>query len=238
MNVKRWGCVSLAVAMLASCGTGDDPAGPATNAQSASTPRYSCGGSGTFSAADIAAERRPDDDILEGIERLRQTMDGEMLPADGWFVVVEGNRRTDLLAPLRDHFAEATFEKEEGRWKPVGWGECSPPRLRIEDKSVLRWAFEPGSYPPDPKAKKLSILVSEVECSSSRKLDGLIQPEVTYTDSTIEVILTAPALRGGHCGAPAPTRYDLELEQPVGDRNVIDLSVYPAAEPTPGTSLP
>ena len=167
-----------------------------------------------------------------------------MLPEDGWKVVEEDGGTTTLLAPSGGEiaFASATFERDGNGWKPGGWGDCTP-RLVFEDKSVLRWAFDGSSYPPHAKATELTVLASDSQCSSGRDLEGLIEPQVTYGRSRIEVVLTAPSLETGKgaaytCIGTSPTEYVLELDEPVGDREVVDLSVYPAVEPEPGTRLP
>lgn len=227
-----------AVLVLSACG---DPnqGGSASGADAPSSElRYGCGG-GTFTPADIEEGPRSSEEILEALHELRQTMDGAMLPEDGWTVVSQEDSVTTLLAPQdgRFGFASASFEKKGGAWAPAGWGDCTP-RLALLGKSVLRWAFTEDSHPPEPDATELSLLVIEVECSSGRQLEGLIEPDVTYREDRVEVVLTAPGGIGGNCIGTAPTDYTLELDEPVGEREVVDLSVYPVVEPEPGTRLP
>ena len=198
---------------------------------------YGCGGRATFTAEDVEAARDAPDELLQAIEALRRTMDGAMLPGDGWFVVAETRRRSDLLAPLNDQFASASFERQGDRWKPVGWGDCLP-RLELPDKSVLEWEFAPKSYPPGSEAKEIDVLVSEISCSSGRDIEGLIESDITYTESAVEVVFTAPPLEKGFytCQGTGPVEHTLQLEEPIGERKVLDLSVYPAREPKPGTA--
>ena len=206
--------------------------------------QYGCGAGGTFTPRDIEGGPKPSQDILDALRELRQTMDGAMLPEDDWKVVGKNGGATTLLAPSGNEsaFASATFERDGNSWKPAGWGDCTP-RLVIEEKSVLRWAFDGSSYPPDPKATELTVLASDSQCSSGRELEGLIEPQVTYGRSRIEVVLTAPSLETGTnsaytCIGTPPTKYTLQLDEPVGEREVVDPSVYPAVEPEPGTRLP
>lgn len=233
-----------AMLLLAACG---DPSagGSAAGTDSPSSQlQYGCGGGGTFSPRDVEEGPEPSEEILDALHELRQSMDGAMLPEDGWRVVSEDGRATTLLAASDGEvaFASVSFEREGKDWKPAGWGDCTP-RLAVEDKSVLRWAFDGSAYPPDPKATELTVLASDTECSSGRDLEGLIEPEVTYGRSRIEVVLTAPSLEtvknsAYTCIGSAPTEYRLKLEEPVGEREVVDPSVYPAVEPRPGTRLP
>lgn len=231
--------------LLAACGDPNDAGGSAVGTDPPpSELQYGCGGGGTFTPRDIEEGPEPSQDILDALHELPQTMDGAMLPEDGWKVVAEEGRATTLLAASDGEiaFASATFERQGNDWKPARWGDCTP-RLVVEDKSVLRWAFDSSSFPPDPEATQLTVLASDSQCSSGRDLEGLIEPEVTYGKSRIEVVLTAPSLETGKnsaytCIGTAPTEYTLELDEPVGEREVVDPSVYPAVEPGPGTRLP
>lgn len=220
----------------------DRPLSP-TSATTAQAREYGCGGRGTFTAGDIAAERSPGAQIARAIERWSRA-EGELRTPDRWWVVSQERRRAVLLAPQdgRIPFSFLSFEKNGGRWSAAESGDCRP-ELRVPGKSTLRWAFTEGSYPPDPDATELDVLVSDIQCSSGRDLEGLIEADLSYGDSTIEVSLTGPSLNAGRnaaytcIGAPA-TLYRLVLEEPVGDREVLDVSAYPGVEPTPGTPLP
>lgn len=233
-------CATL-VLVLGACG---DPSGGGSAAGSdpaSAELEYGCGGGATFSPQEIEERDEPSQEILEALHDLRQTMDGAMLPEDGWTVVSESESTVTLLASQegRGHidFATASFDNDGDGWEPAGWGDCTP-RLALLGKSVLRWAFTEGSHPPSPEARELEVLVTEVECSSGRELEGLTESDVSYRDDRIEVVLTAPGGIGGNCIGTSPTEYTLELDEPVGQREVLDLSVYPVVEPQPGTRLP
>lgn len=231
----------LASLLVVGCGAGasDAPGRRSSASGAGDTLEYSCGRGDTFTAADVAAEREPAEEVLAALHELRQTMDGAVLPEQGWLEVGSSNETVTLIAPLNDAYASAAFERTDGEWQPSGWGECVP-RLQLPDRSVLRWAFSDASYPPDPDATQLELLVSEVECSSGRDIDGLIEPTVTYDREQISVLLTAPGLSGKDqtCQGMPPTSYALTLDEAPGERKVVDPSVFPAVEPTPGTRLP
>lgn len=189
--------------------------------------------------AAIEDRQPPSDDLLAAIEKLRKSPEGRV-PPDGWFVVAETSDRATLLAPLRGQFSSVTFEREGEGWAAQGWGDCLP-RLNVPEKSVLRWAFTEDAYPPDPGATELELLVVEVQCSSGRDIEGLVEANVEYREDRIDVVLTAPGLDPGvgyDCQGSPGTEYELVLSEPVGDREVVDLSVYPPAEPEPGTLVP
>ena len=240
--MKRYvGTVLVAVTVLYACADPNSTGSPRSEPPS-SELEYSCGGGATFTQQDIEEGSVPSNDIVDALHKLRQTMDGAMLPENGWKVVSENRRITTLVAPLRNAFASATFEKDGKGWQPAGWGDCTP-RLVVENKSVLRWRFVEGSHPPDPDATELEVLVTEVNCSGGRDIEGLIEQQVSYGEKQIAVVLTAPGLKTGKnddytCLGTNPTEYTLRLDEPVGEREVVDVSVYPAVEPVPGTRLP
>ena len=235
----RFGAALCIGMLLAGCG--EEPApGPERQAATSDLSKleYACGGRTTFTPEDIDRETPASPEILEAIDKLRQTMDGAYLPEEGWFAVSESADRVEVLAPLKDQYVSASFEMTGDVWKPTGWGDCLP-RLQLQGKSVLRWAFDDDSFPPDPNASKLRLMVSEAQCSSGRDIEGLIEPAVNYEDTRIEVTLTAPPASGTQtCPGRAPTPYELTLDEPVGDREVVDPSVYPVVEPAPSTRLP
>lgn len=236
--MNRWLLIGLIV-LASATACGDRQAAPPRGQIASSELEYGCGAGATFTPRDIEEGPDPSEDVLDALRELRQTMDGAMLPESGWTVVSESDAATTLLAPQQGRFgfASVTFERQDEGWKPAGWGDCTP-RLALLGKSVLRWAFTEDAHPPESDATELSLLVTEVECSSGRKLDGLIEPNVTYGEDRVEVVLTAPGGIGGNCIGTAPTEFTLQLDEPVSEREVVDLSVYPVAEPTPGTRLP
>lgn len=221
--------------LLAGCGSEPEPTTTDGSPSRVDQLTYGCGGRATFTAADVEAKREPDSDVLGALGELRQTMDGAMLPGKGWIVVSETGRRVDMLALAGDQFASASFERQGGGWKPVGWGDCFP-RLQLSDKSVLEWELAEGSYPPEDDATEIDVLASDTQCSSGRDLEGLVESEVTYTETRVELVLTAPPLRGGTCQGVAPVEYAIKLEEPIGERELVDISVYPPREPRPGTA--
>jgi hypothetical protein len=225
---------------LASCGgtSPDASQDEVGEADRSSDLHYSCGRGDPFTAEDVAAEQQPAKEVLDALAGVRQTMDGAFLPEDGWIEVGNAGGIVTLLAPLNDAYASAAFEQRAGGWDPRGWGDCIP-RLQVSNRSVLRWVFTNASYPPDPVDTGLEVLVSEVECSSARDIEGLIEAAITYDQEEISIVLTAPGLKGGQdCPGTKPTPYTVILEEPPDERKIVDPSVLPSVEPTPGTRLP
>lgn len=88
---------------------------------------------------------------------------------------------------------------------------------------------------PTPDQRSLALMVSERACASGASPEGRIQPEVTYNTDTIIVTIRVKKLGGAQdCQARAPTPYELQLDQPVGNRTVLDGSVTPPSAPRSG----
>lgn len=230
--------VTLLYVPLAACGTPDPSKEAEAGSSDSADQRYSCGSGDGFTAKDVAAERQPSEEVLDALEALRGTVDGAFLPENGWIEVNAEGTNVTVIAPRGKAYASAIFETRDGKWAPSGWGECVP-RLQVPGRSVLRWAFTNASYPPSSDATEIEVLVSEVGCSSGRDIDDLIESAISYEEERISVILTAPGLSGNQtCPGKAPVSYTVRLEEPPGQRDIVDPSVFPAVEPTPGTRLP
>ena len=88
---------------------------------------------------------------------------------------------------------------------------------------------------PTPDQRWLALMVTETACASGVSPEGRIQPEVTYNTDTIIVTIRVKKLGGAQtCPGIAPTPYELQLDQPVGNRKVLDGSVTPPSAPRSG----
>ncbi len=72
-------------------------------------------------------------------------------------------------------------------------------------------------------------MLQEMECSGTRKPPGkVIHPEVIYGEAHIVVIVRIEPVKGfATCPGTPPTPYTLRLDEPVGDRQLVDGGHYP-----------
>lgn len=93
--------------------------------------------------------------------------------------------------------------------------------------SPARWVLDPAAQ-PRPDDTSFVALVNEIPCSGGRDIDGkLLPPRVEYLEDRIVVALHLEPLPGGpdaayECPLPPPTRFVIQLDEPIGDRALVD----------------
>ncbi|MGH2649674.1 MAG: hypothetical protein ACRDHK_00485 [Actinomycetota bacterium] len=130
-------------------------------------------------------------------------------------------------------YASASFERQADHWVPVGWGQC---RIELDAPGWGngRFVLDPAVQ-PDTNSRILSVLATEMACASGRAPEGRDVQAVVLaeTDETVSiVILVEPAEGGRTCPSNPSFEYQVELASPLGDRMVLDASVYPALQRT------
>ncbi|TVP67752.1 MAG: hypothetical protein EA340_10000 [Nitriliruptor sp.] len=99
---------------------------------------------------------------------------------------------------------------------------------------------QPAPWEPDPGADlsasstSIDVLVNEVGCASGESADGRIaEPEVVYEpDRVVVTIRVVPVAGAAACPSNPDTPYTLELDEPLGDRGLLDGSHDPPVEPS------
>ncbi|WP_144121311.1 hypothetical protein [Catellatospora sichuanensis] len=99
--------------------------------------------------------------------------------------------------------------------------------------SLAPWRL--AGTPPAPSATSVDILVTEMACNGGRSADGRIaDPEISYEDDRIVVTMrTVPRGGANTCQENPETPYRLELDEPLGDRVLMDGTLDPPAAPGP-----
>jgi hypothetical protein len=93
------------------------------------------------------------------------------------------------------------------------------------DASEAVWHLDPDAPPPGPAATSFVAMVTERACSGGRDIsDLLLPPAIQYGEDLVVVSLyveprTADA---ADCIGTLPTRFTIELSEPLGDRQLVD----------------
>jgi hypothetical protein len=102
-----------------------------------------------------------------------------------------------------------------------------------EHAEIAGWA-PAGDAPVDPAATEIAVAVYERACASGEPATGRIaEPDITYGDD--EVVVTIRVIpRAGDQGCPGnpATAFTLQLDEPLGDRTLLDGGQDPPAPPT------
>lgn len=93
------------------------------------------------------------------------------------------------------------------------------------DASVATWVIDPDARPIGFDATAFAALVTERACTGARSIAGLILPAVIeYEDREIVVRMFVEPLAPGfyNCPGNPPSRFVIQLEQPVRGRTLVD----------------
>ena len=100
------------------------------------------------------------------------------------------------------------------------------PMAVVGDRSTATWKLESE---PQPDATELTLLVEERACSSGRKLtEENTDADIEYTEEEIHIVMSGDPLRGAYnCIGNLPAPITVQLEEPIGDRRLVDAGSYP-----------
>jgi hypothetical protein len=157
----------------------------------------------------------------------------EFASAYEWFVTQEGEGWRQLFGQpsspgVDPPYASLRIEMSDGEWAPVGWGQCRI-ELGAEGWGNARFVLDPEA-PPDPGTDRISVLATEVECAGGqapedRDVRAVILDEDERAVSI--VILVEPTEGDTSCQGNPPFPLEVELDSPLGAREILDASVYP-----------
>ncbi len=158
---------------------------------------------------------------------LRNGVDVEwrVLRGDSRSLVIGLGQWTDQGPARRDAYV-LSLERQDDRWIPTGWGGCSLAPILREGNT---WAQVTSYRAAGPDATSLQASVSEVECTGARDPGPFLhEPTVVEGPDAVTVYWTSTPIEGGaDCpGNPILMRV-IELDAPIGDRQVLDGSRYP-----------
>lgn len=150
-----------------------------------------------------------------------------------WFVTQEGEGWRQLFGqpskPGRDPpYASLRLEVRDGGWAPVSWGQCRI-ELDAEEWGNARFVVDPAA-PPAPDTDRISVLATEVACAGGqapedRNVRAVVLDEDERAVSI--VILVEPTRGATTCQGNPAFPFEVELGSPLGEREILDASVYP-----------
>ena len=126
-------------------------------------------------------------------------------------------------------YASAALELRDGVWVLVGWGQCG-----IEF-SAPGWGNAhfvlDRADPPDPGSDRITVLATEAACAggkapTDRRVRSVLVDE--NPGSVSVVILVEPTRGGATCQGNPSFEFEITLDRPLGDREILDASVHPA----------
>lgn len=123
------------------------------------------------------------------------------------------------------------FERDAaGGWEAGGWGDCQLAVVIPPGRGQVEVAAPPGGV--DPGTETPTVLVNERDCTSGRDPRPFLgEPQVVETDDAVLVTLTSEAVSEDvTCQDNPAVPLELGLEEPIGERRLLDAGVWPYRE--------
>lgn len=158
-------------------------------------------------------------------------------PAAPWYELGSADDQTQFFAeydpppspdgPLGVYMA---LEQRDGAWEWAGAGECRP-TAHHPSLGPATWALEGSELGPEDTAFTASV--TERSCASGQSSEGRVRdPLIEYReDAVIVTFFVAPLDGDATCPGNPPTAVGVQLDEPLGDRALLDGGVWPPREP-------
>ena len=111
-------------------------------------------------------------------------------------------------------------------------GGCDPFEAAVRGPQPARWALAPGEE-ISAETTEFVALVTEIGCASGQSSAGrLVGPDIEVTDDAVIVEFRVRPLGGfQNCPSNPATPVAVQLDQPLGDRQLLDGGSDPPREP-------
>lgn len=208
-------------------------------------PQIVCGPGGTPFDPDLLVERPaidPEADLGIPVGTTARPHIARRL-IDHWTLLGRRGATVDLLIWLKpsdeganiatNSMVAVTYEQAaDGAWSFRSSGGCDPQRLFDDGLNSAEWTL--AGDPPGPEATAVTILVSEYSCHDGTTAQRLTTPEVEYRDDAVVITTRVEPPEGDAftCVGYPPTELTVELDEPLGDRRLLDGMWWPARDVT------
>ena len=151
-----------------------------------------------------------------------------------WWLLARTETHAEFVGRDADgrSFEQATLERDgDGVWNAVGWGGCGFHAVvpGVEESGVLGWWIRDQDW-PEPGDHTLHVRI-RTWCPQTLT-DRMLEPIVRYAPDRIIAIVTARPLaqQPSSCGLDQVADATIELDEPVGDRLILDASTWPGRD--------
>jgi hypothetical protein len=232
--------LASAVMILAACGR------PSAEVEVPETPgaiHYDCFGVRATAAEIAEAPEISELDDHPGADAFAAKTDD----LDGWLAVAIADDRLGAIRPLdppdvldgevRDHerlVVEILGRPGDGEADAEGWmvtsaGPCTL-RAELDGLGTATVLLDPDA-PPAEDDTSLSLWVVEGACASGRPATDRVATSVEESAGAIRLVVGVEPLQGDQtCPANPPTPITLDLDEPIGERQLMDAARLPPIE--------
>lgn len=246
--------ICLAVALvLSACGGIDGSPGSMSDGRDGSDSRELACGDATFPEGELATMPTLDtlpDEVLQAADdtgepaldtsldwRVAEASEDEVVLIRAFDPAEPAAARGETHGTARVAPITGAPNIPDGTWFVWGGASCSPRLAEAagDDQAEVRLAETPSA-----DATELELLVREWRCASGRSAEGRIDlDELTLTDEEVRVRVSVRPRSGGQdCQGNPWTPFTVDLDEPLGDRTVVDAALVPARPLEVGTDEP
>ena len=233
--------IALALAAIAACGSIAPSAEPTLDPAAAlAAMRFTCGGA-SFPAAALTRPVGAEQADTPAAAALRELLTAP--PVAGRPPLPRAGYRLLAASAESSEFGAGLAYVRVGLG-PTGWaveesGECRP-RTAFEGLNGATWTLAPNVPFPTGRSESFTALVQETECTGGLTADGRVLPPAVLLGSAEVLVIFAvrpppppPPGTAVGCPAPRPTRIEVTLPEPLGERRLLDGGVTPPADTHP-----
>lgn len=246
MWIKR-AAAGLALTVLAGCG---DNSGSDVAAVAVSEPPAANNDVVMCHHHEVPVERlmdpRPATELKNGPEKgLFKNKPGDIGDLADYSIVDDELDFVSIirLHPRGERKPRPEFTHDLNAWKYVASTPGAQPEWTLwtattcalqrafEGLEVAATTFDPNAL-PEPGDRSIQLLVHEGACASGQSAEGRIRvPVLEVTPEAVRVAIATVRREGGQdCQGNPNTPFTLELPEPLGERRLIDVGVYPERE--------
>ncbi len=153
------------------------------------------------------------------------------LPADGWHRTTDDGEHVDWvwLDPTGAEPAIGISLQlgDDGTWELQAANFDCGPFLVTQDSIAEWWVADPAGVTPD--STEIEVLLTERACAGGQPAtDRLLPPQIVVEEDRVLVAWTVTPVEGAAtCQSNPPTPATLTLDEPLGDRVLLDASTWP-----------
>lgn len=162
----------------------------------------------------------------------------DSFPRNGWRRVFQSDREVLFVAPEDGdrRWVMVRFARGATGWEDDGYAQCHMELALPEGIGPATWWLDPAAGPPGQEATELSAIIQEQSCASGQSPEGrVLAPAIVYGADAITITIAVRVI-GGDCQMTPEFPLTIQLAEPLGDRALLDGSVFPprdASEPPP-----
>lgn len=164
------------------------------------------------------------------------TAEGAAFGTSSWVRVSETADRVQFIGrrPNDEGWLVVAFVARDDHWQLDFAGECKPRVVLGGGLGPADWWVDPASPPITRDATEFDALVLERACAGGQSSDGRIAPPFVLSERDSVVVTFGVVLKPGgqQCPGHPPSSYRVRLDEPIGDRWLLDGGVFPPRDAT------